>query len=122
MRSICIALFCTAAIVAVGFATAQADAVVAETAFVDVPPALGDEATLVETLSTSETDDQDDDHDGHDGHKKSRKKPSPPHKHHKHPWGYSKDGSDWYVFLLRCTTSTPTLPASESRSTAGMVR
>ena len=67
MRSICIALFCAAAIIAVGFATAQADvdAVVAETAFVDTPPALADTATLVETLTTSETDDQDDDHDGH---------------------------------------------------------
>jgi len=54
MRSICIALFCTAAVIAIGFASDEADAVVAETGFFDAPPALADEANLVETLSTSD--------------------------------------------------------------------
>ena len=53
MRSICITLFCTAAIIAVGIATDEADAVVAENEFFDTPPALADEANL-ETLSTSD--------------------------------------------------------------------
>ena len=52
MRSICIALFCT--VIAIGFASDEADAVVAETGFFDAPPALADEASLVETLSTSD--------------------------------------------------------------------
>jgi len=54
MRSICIALFCTAAVIAIGFASDEPDAVVAENGFFDAPPALADEASLVETLSTSD--------------------------------------------------------------------
>ena len=46
MRSICIALFCT--VIAIGFASDEADAVVAENAVFDAPP------NLVETLSTSD--------------------------------------------------------------------
>ena len=51
MRSICIALFCT--VIAIGFASDEADAVVAENAVFDAPTALADEANL-ETLSTSD--------------------------------------------------------------------
>ena len=58
MRSICIALFCTAAIIAVGFANDEADAVVAENAVFDAPQAPADEANLLETSTSDEVSPQ----------------------------------------------------------------